>query len=297
MSVVFDGLAYAIAREYQLKSIVTSLGVKPRMASFVFDEDSGSQLYTKLKFEAAARVGIEFDRQDFSITDPVDLVRERMWSMTRRNDLHGIMIQKPAKRVWQQYHEYENFEAWWQALVTNIPQGKDVDCLTPHNLDHIYGGSWFLQPATVRAVLLTTQIALGDRVQGALIHPRNDQPLQDTVVTVLGKSEIVGKPLAAILRHLGARVYNCGSKTLDLTTYTRPADILVSATGREHLVKGEMVKEGAIVIDVGSPQADVDYDEVSKKASFITPVPNGVGPVTVVCLLENLVRLVAKYNI
>lgn len=112
--------------------------------------------------------------------------------------------------------------------------------------------------------------------------------IQNSNAVVVGRSNIVGKPLALALINLGATVTVCHSETRNLSDFTKKAEILISATGVPGLIKKEMVKPGAVVIDVGSPKGDVDFDEVKKVASFITPVPGGVGPLTVVSLFENL---------
>jgi methylenetetrahydrofolate dehydrogenase (NADP+)/methenyltetrahydrofolate cyclohydrolase len=110
-------------------------------------------------------------------------------------------------------------------------------------------------------------------------------------VCILGKSNLVGKPLAGVLTSMGACVSLCDSKTKNISDISRKADIVVSATGRPNLVRANMIKPGAVVIDVGEPKGDVDFEKVKNIASFITPVPGGIGPVTMVCLLENFLSL------
>jgi methylenetetrahydrofolate dehydrogenase (NADP+)/methenyltetrahydrofolate cyclohydrolase len=296
---IFDGMVEARKFEAEIKERIGVVGVKPRILSVVFDEDQGSQLYTRLKFEAAARVGMDFDRLDFGFHDPVEQVREQIRTACRRNDVSGVMIQKPSKLKWNtvmETHGRGKFAAWWQSLTAVICTDKDIDCLTKQNLDLVYAGEWKLLPATVRGILLIIEQALYMR-QGSL--SQNERWMTDSIgdqsklkgkkVAVIGRSEIVGRPLAAVLTQKGAVVTLCGSKTEDLGVITASAEIIVAATGVKHLIQEDLVRPGAIVIDVGSPDPDVDFEGVKDEVAFITPVPFGVGPMTVVSLLMNMV--------
>jgi methylenetetrahydrofolate dehydrogenase (NADP+)/methenyltetrahydrofolate cyclohydrolase len=191
------------------------------------------------------------------------------------------MIQKPSKKSWQQATGYkpQAYQEWWYRLTAGIDPAKDADCLTQTNLQRVYAGTWKIVPATVKAILTIMKIALRS--------PITDDRLQQKVV-VVGRSELVGRPLAAVLDQRGAHVTLCGSQTERLDGIVAQADIVVSATGVADLIKGAWIKPGAVVIDVGSPRGDVAYDEAIKRAGFITPVPYGVGPMTVVSLLENV---------
>jgi len=151
---------------------------------------------------------------------------------------------------------------------------KDVDCLTPENFGLLAMGKPRFLPATVRGIMT--------------IIENWKLKIGNLNVCVVGASNIVGKPLVLHLSNLGATVTICRSKTKNLKKYTSQADLLVSATGVPGLIKKDMVKKGAVVIDVGSLVGDVDFENVAQIASFITPVPGGVGPMTVVSLLENL---------
>jgi methylenetetrahydrofolate dehydrogenase (NADP+) / methenyltetrahydrofolate cyclohydrolase len=295
-TIVFDGEKVAREREMKLRTVVREMRHKPRILSIVFDEDPASQLYTRLKFEAASRVGIEFDRQDHSLLCEIPHLQQQIVAACAREDVTGVMIQKPSKRAWQEVTadvDPDDFSVWWQMLTSQIKPHKDVDCLTKVNLEHVYVGDWRRLPATVKAVLSILEIAL-ELSAGELVlsGKASIRPLEGKRVTVLGRSEIVGRPLAAVMRHKGAQVDIGTSQTLDLGELTTRADVLVSATGRRHIVKEDLVKPGAIVIDVGSPVEEVDFEWVRETAAFITPVPNGVGPMTVVSLLENAVELV-----
>lgn len=290
-AVVFDGRAFAYKREAELKKVMGKLGFIPRLTSIVFEEDPGSQLYTQLKMQAAVRVGIEFDRVDVSFANDFSIVRRHIRQACERADVHGVLVQKPAKKIWFDHNRSQSgapvkFEDWWKIIASEIRTDKDVDCLSQGNLHKVYQGGGKILPATVKAVLTILKIALGEKLE---------QNLVGKGVVVIGRSDIVGRPLAAILRQKGAVVGLVGSQD-DLVGMLKNADIVVSATGVEGLVKAEMVQEGVIVIDVGAPKGDVVFEEVKEKAKFITPVPGGVGPVTVISLLENLLDLILGKN-
>lgn len=302
-AIVFDGVEAARKYEVQVRDRVRLLPKRPRILSVVFEEDAGSQLYTRLKFEAAARVGIDFDRMDFRFGDNLDQMQEQIQYACARQDVDGVMIQKPSKLKWNtvmRTHGRGKFADWWQALTMCICLHKDVDCLTRQHLDMVYAGEWQMLPATVRGVLLILEEALGVR-EGILSSHEpwleatsETKPLQGKRVAVVGRSDIVGKPLAAVLSQKGAVVQVCGSKTEDLGMITAAAEIVVSATGVAHLLKEDLIHPGAVVIDVGSPKPDVDFEAVKEEVAFITPVPYGVGPMTVVSLLMNQVDLMVR---
>ncbi len=288
---IFDGRSFARRRERALLKKLEGVGERYRILSVFFAEDRASQLYTRLKLEAARRVGMSFDRLDLSILDDLEFLREQIRMAGRRDDVDGVLVQKPSKRVWEslvgKHGELgDNFRSWWLRLVSELRVEKDIDCLTEENLSRVYEGNWRILPATVRAVLHVLQEVLGDDADYTM--PVETTPLAGMKATVIGRSRIVGHPLAAVLSSLGAEVTNVGSGEPDLASVSREADILVSATGRRGLVKGEMVKRGVIAIDVGSPEGDMEFASVASRARMITPVPNGIGPVTVVSLLENM---------
>jgi methylenetetrahydrofolate dehydrogenase (NADP+)/methenyltetrahydrofolate cyclohydrolase len=291
----FDGirlhnsLLKALSEKMQFKSL--------RLVSVVFAEDKPSQIYTRLKHEAAVQVGIEFDRIDHSFNDPVSLAQSSIRHACSRSDVTGVMIQKPGKRTWAHVtgKSPARFDDWWRELTAAIDPAKDVDCLTRKNLSKVYEGTWFLLPATVKAVLYIVAEALKIDAQALTAISFEPIPeLRQLNVGVVGRSELVGRPLAAVLQHKGAHRVALLGNSMDpqlLAGTLLSSDVVVSATGKPKLITADMIKPGAIVIDVGAPGADVDFESVASKASFMTPVPNGVGPVTVACLLENLLQL------
>jgi len=173
--------------------------------------------------------------------------------------------------------EYPLPEKFSLSLPALIAPEKDVDCLTPANLGRLVLGDWLVLPSSVKAVLEILKF-FGISV------------LKGKRITMVGFGSLVGRPLAIVLKHLGATVTICDEFTTDLAHFTKQAGILISATGQSGLIKKEMVKESAIVIDLGYPSGDCE-PEVAKVAGFFTPVPGGVGPVTIACLFENLLKL------
>lgn len=316
---IFNGEEFARKKEEELKKRVLKLAAVPKMASLYFEEDKMGVLYTRLKQESAERIGVEFEPIRRSLFSDYKELLKLVKKTSREESLHGFMIQKPSKKTFSDEilkpgeksgkwlremgdlakgeGSYESlFEPWWNDLREEILPSRDVDCLTSLNLSLIERGKWKLLPATVRAILAILEEAL--RLTGCV-------PLNAVVV---GRSEIVGRPLAHVLAQRGYKVKLCGSDGVaavsvgpefdetpepeDLQSAVKGADILVSATGQYKLINSEMVKKDAIVIDVGEPLGDVDFDASKEKASFITPVPGGVGPMTVVSLMENLVDIV-----
>ena len=237
---IIDGTKLAQELEAQLKI----KGVVPCLGIIVFKNDRAGLVYTRLKSEAAARVGIKVI---ISHTTGVLAI----WNQDPK--IHGIMIQRPGYRG-------EAFEQYWNQLVAKIAPHKDVDGLRPDSR---------FTPATVKAVQM---ILVQVKAKGETL--------------VVGRG-MIGRQLA---QRLAAR--NISSQDKNLNRVTSQADILISASGRPGIIKA--VKAGAVVIDVGWPKGDVDLAAVTNKAAWVTPVPGGVGPVTVVCLLANLLE--AVYN-
>lgn len=293
-AIVFDGVGEAKSREQDLAQQVSALNFTPRIASIYFPQDQASVIYTNLKKQAAVRVGIEFDITEAILTNQGQEISQIASQICQRADIHGLLIQKPSKKVWQQANSNNlptGFDDWWHHSVSGIMPQKDADCLTKTNLDLVYSGQWQIMPATVKGIILIIEKALNKDLL------KSRRGLEGINCTVIGRSDIVGRPLAAILEQFGAMVELCGSTTQDLNIKCSRADILISATGNTNLVSADLVKKGSVVIDVGSPKGDINFDQVKSKAAFITPVPDGVGPMTVISLLENLYQLASQNSI
>lgn len=286
--IIFDGRSFAQSKEENLRTQIVASKHSYRMGNLVFVEDEAGMKYTQLKKQAAVRVGIEFSVEEMSMHSPIDTLKTKIYEFSQRADFHGTMIQKPAKADWNKLFQKQGgrFDGWWQMLTNSLNPDKDVDCLMTENLQRVYSGNWRLLPATVKAI-----VSVLASLDQNLLPRQNLENFTGLFMVVVGRSDIVGAPLTAVLRQYGARVENYGSN-LDLEQLAR-ADVVVSATGVQSLIQPDMVKPGVVVLDVGFPKPDVD-PAVAEKASFFTPVPHGIGPVTVVSLLENLWELAAS---
>lgn len=269
-SKIIDGRKLALQHEEALKERIALLFPKPRFAVILIGEDPSSVLYVGLKEKKSQELGVEFEKYIVPVRTKFEDVALLVKSLNGPEGPNGVMIQLPMPKEFLLDHQPEE-------LLQLISPEKDVDGLT---------GKGPFPPAAVGAVL-------------SILKDENIE-VKGKKVVVVGASDLVGKPAAYELEKLGAEVKICDSKTQDLAEKTQTADILVSATGAPGLITGEMVKEGVVVIDVGAEKVDgklkgdVDFALVSPKASKITPVPGGVGPMTVVTLLENVVKVVTS---
>jgi methylenetetrahydrofolate dehydrogenase (NADP+)/methenyltetrahydrofolate cyclohydrolase len=284
MAEIIDGKAIAADIRAEVSREVADLtrhGVKLGLAAVLVGDDPASRIYVRTKRRACGEVGIHSEVVELpgSVSEE-DLLR-RIEELNEDPRFHGILVQKPLP---EHLSEEEVFEA--------VDPAKDVDGFHPRNLGRLLSGSPVFVPAT----------PLG--IQELLL--RSHHPPDGKHVVIVGRSNIVGKPLAALLMQkapgANATVTVCHSRTKALEEHTSRADILVAAIGSPAFIRGEMVKEGAVVIDVGinrvkdpsKPKGyrivgDVDFEEVSRVAAAITPVPGGVGPMTVAMLLRNTV--------
>ncbi|MBI2268658.1 MAG: bifunctional 5,10-methylenetetrahydrofolate dehydrogenase/5,10-methenyltetrahydrofolate cyclohydrolase [Candidatus Blackburnbacteria bacterium] len=263
---IFDGKRKAEEISENVRRRVAKLHFTPKLISFYKPDDPGSALYTRIKKQKAQSVGIEFeDIEIYRAQDAVSQIRES----SKDPAVHGILVQHPSG-------EFAFQEKNWQALLEAITKEKDVDGLRDD--------SPFL-PATVKAVLVALNDAGLSLTKLSLVSVK---------VAVVGATGIVGRALTKVLKDYAAQVIEIDVTTQDVWFQTKKADIVISATGNPRIINGDMIKKNAIVIDVGAPGGDVDFDSVKSVASFITPVPGGIGPVTVACLLENLVEAASK---
>lgn len=287
---IFDGKKFAELKEEKIKQEVSDLrkkGIIPKMVSVLGDDSPESELYVSVKGKFAKRVDIEFEIHHFEVTDKAEKIIDDVKKVNGDTSVQGLMVQLPIS---------EPFE-----ILKAITPSKDIDCLTPENLGLVLKNKPIFLPASVRATLDILKEALGlsnkEDYYGNWLAGKN--------ICIVGASEIIGKPLTMILSDLGATVMLCRSTTRNLHELTEESDILISATGAPELISEEMVKNEAIVIDVGISRllrggkykvvGDV-HSKVADKASFLTPVPGGVGPVTVACLFENLLDAVKIYS-
>ncbi|MFH2118764.1 MAG: tetrahydrofolate dehydrogenase/cyclohydrolase catalytic domain-containing protein [Candidatus Paceibacterota bacterium] len=299
---IIDG--YQLAEQHRLALIprvkeLLAQGKKPSVAAILFVEDSGSVLYTNLKREMAESLGIDYQVFSYSINDSVRQIVDKVKELGRDPQITGIIVQKPWRNLWITTRKLEleqgkrEFSAWWTALVSAINPTKDVDGLHPSTLTAIQTGDWQTKgkvlPATCRAVIELAKEAFS--TTDLFTHLQNQQ----FKTVILGKSDLLSQPLFALLKSKKLSVEMIGSqelsKRIEQKVFLKDADLIISATGRRKLVTDELIKTGAVIIDVGEPQGDVDLASVLDKSSAVTPVPGGVGPMTVICLLENTIEL------
>mgnify|MGYP001563391879 CR=1 FL=1 len=260
MAIIFDGKEYAAKKKILLQSSVDkvrSLGIVPHLATLLIGTDPASVLYTNLKKKFIESLGCQVDVYNLPETVKYQDVELLIKTLNDDETVHGIMIQMPLPT------KLENSKS---QILNSINTDKDVDGLRED--------SKFLHP-TSKAVMEILALAIFETRQEVL------------TVCVVGASGMVGKPLVKEFKKLGYIILEADKDTPDLQGLTLQSDAIVSTTGKMNLITPEMVKEDAIVIDVGSPHGDF-VSEVSNKASFFTPVPGGVGPVTITCLAENL---------
>ena len=261
---IVDGEKIASKKEKKLEQRIKKLNIPLCLGIVVFKGDPAGEKYSELKRQAGERVGIKVNILSMDFKDKRK-IEEKVSQLNQDQLVTGVMIQYPGKK-WavDQGMERKVFESWWQKVVSLIDKPKDVDGLRP---DSPY------ELGVVKAV---------EEIISLFAHGR-------TRIVVVGKRGFSGKAMIKKLRQLGYEVKGLG-RVDDLVKEGSQADVLISVTGRPSLIRSEMVKRGSLVIDVGWPEADVDFDKVSKKAGMITPVPGGIGPISVVCLLENLVE-------
>ena len=265
----FDGKEHSKVKMIGLAARAEKLrqkGKMPVLASVFVASDKGSALYTKLKGKAAESIGIEFKSYKVNkkeVDDIISLVKH----LNTDPEIDGILIQKPSgKEVFAKKD--------WVRIVSTLATKKDVDGLTPENLGLLSMGLPRFVPATVKATLeVLDSWEIG---------------VEGKQVVIIGASEILGKPLSMILTSKGATVSLLNSKTKDISSFTHEAKIVISAAGVPDLIGPDHLSNGVVLIDVGAPKGDVRMDAYGK-ASHVSPVPGGVGPVTISCLLENLI--------
>lgn len=270
MAVKIDGKALAAQVKAQVAEAVEKLPRQPGLAVVLVGEDPASQVYVRGKEADCAQCGIRsFPYRLPAETTQEDLL-ELIEKLNRDPAVDGILVQLPLPKP---------LEA--DPVIAAITPDKDVDCFHPYNVGRLNIGTPVFQPCTPAGMM-------------EMLRAYGISPVGKRCV-VLGRSNIVGKPMAALLTQADGTVTLCHSKTPDLASITRQADILVSAVGRVNCVTADMVKEEAVVIDVamnrnaaGKLCGDVDFAAVEPKASYITPVPGGVGPMTRAMLMRNI---------
>lgn len=281
MATIIDGKELSKKLKEQMKDRVAQMrqqGIVPKLVVVLVGNNSASEVYVRNKHKACGEVGIESE----VIKMPEETTQQELLDVVKvlneDRTVDGILVQLPLPG---QINE--------KVVLRSILPEKDVDGFHPVNVGLLSIGDDCYAPATPSGIIAMFK-EYGIEIAGK--H-----------CVIIGRSNIVGKPMAALLLRHNATVTVCHSKTQNLSELTRQADIVIVATGHRHTLTADMVKEGAVVIDVGMNRnelgklcGDVDFDEVKEKASFITPVPGGVGPMTITELLENTILAAQRHH-
>ena len=275
MAKILDGKMVSTRIKDQLKKEVEALkekGINPGLAVVLVGNDPASRVYVNNKKKACEEIGVYSEEYTMPEETTQEQLLELVETLNNSDKVHGILVQLPLPK-----HLDE------KAVINAINPKKDVDAFHPVNVGKIMIGDFDFVPCTPAGVM-------------ELIYESGIEVAGKECV-VIGRSNIVGKPQAMLLLHKNGTVTVCHSKTKDLKEVTRRADILVAAVGRAKFVTADMVKEGAVVIDVGMNRdengklcGDVDFEAVKEVAGAITPVPGGVGPMTIAMLMKNTVK-------
>ena len=273
-ALILDGkqIAASVRAEWKLRAEkLTQQGTKPGLAVIIVGDDPASALYVKNKIKACNETGIYSEVHSFGGSVEQQKVLDCIQALNQNAHIHGILVQLPLPP------QFEN-----NRVITSIAVEKDVDGFHFYNVGALVTGNTIFSPCTPYGVMVMLE--------------RNGIAVEGKHAVVIGRSNIVGKPMAMMLLEKGATVTICTSRTRNLPEFTKNADILVVATGKPRMVTAAMVKPGAVVIDVGINRladgklcGDVDYEAVKAVAGHITPVPGGVGPMTITMLLCNTI--------
>jgi methylenetetrahydrofolate dehydrogenase (NADP+)/methenyltetrahydrofolate cyclohydrolase len=276
---ILDGKALAASIRLDLKQQVDALvrrGVHPGLAVILAGDDPASKVYVRNKTRACEEIGVRSQQIDYPAAVTQEELIGRIRKLNADPAVHGILVQLPLPK---------HLDA--AGVLESVQPEKDVDGFHPSNLGALLAGRPTVVPCTPAGVMRLIEHA--------------GVPLAGRHAVVVGRSNIVGKPVSLLLLQKDATVTISHSKTRDLAAVCREADVLVAAVGRAKLVSGEMVKPGACVIDVGINRlaegtlaGDVDFDAAKKVAGWLTPVPGGVGPMTIAMLLENCIHAAAR---
>jgi methylenetetrahydrofolate dehydrogenase (NADP+)/methenyltetrahydrofolate cyclohydrolase len=272
---IIDGktIAQAYKSEFALRvARLRERGVVPGLAVVIVGTDPASQVYVRNKALASGTIGMHSEVHAMSAETSQAQIVAFVRTLNANDAIHGILVQLPLPR---------HIDS--RAVIEAIAPEKDVDGFHYHNIGSLVVGESAYYPCTPWGVMKMLE--------------HEGEPVEGRHAVVVGRSTIVGKPMALLLLNAGATVTICHSKTRDLAGMTRQADILVAAVGRARMITGDMVKAGAVVIDVGINKlpdgklcGDVDFASVAAVAGRITPVPGGVGPMTIAMLLGNTVK-------
>ena len=253
-------------------------GINAKLAVILVGDDNASKVYIKNKSKACNDVGIEFEEILLDSNTTMDKLLKVIENLNLREDINGILLQSPIPKGLNIQEAFEK-----------IDYRKDVDGFNPINVGKLMIGQDGFIPCTPYGIVRMLE--------------EYNIPVEGKNAVVIGRSNIVGKPLSQCLLNKNATVTVCHSRTRDIQNVTKNADILISAVGKLNMVTEDMVKDGAVVIDVGMNRkengklaGDVDFENVKEKTSYITPVPGGVGPMTIAMLMNNVIKATKQQN-
>lgn len=280
MMSILDGQALAKKIRENIKDEITKLinigNRPPGLAVVLVGDDPASQLYVSMKEKACKQVGMYSKKILLPSHISESELLDNIYELNDDSNIDGILVQLPLPGGLNEH-----------VINENIRVDKDVDGFSPINFGKLHLGIDGFEPCTPKGIIRLLK-EYGIEIEGK--H-----------AVVVGRSNILGKPMAALLLRENATVTICHSKTSNLSDYTLSADILVSAVGKPHIIKGDMVKEGAVVVDAGTAKidgklyGDCAYEDMREKVSWITPVPGGVGPMTIAMLLENTMEAYKRH--
>ncbi|MBQ6437931.1 bifunctional 5,10-methylenetetrahydrofolate dehydrogenase/5,10-methenyltetrahydrofolate cyclohydrolase [bacterium] len=283
---IFDGRAKSREILAEVARRVAQWAAPVRMVDIFWQEDPSSVFYARYKQRRAREVGIDFEARPHSFAEPVASLQEELYQENLQKNANGIMLQKPTKKCYIDYflstgkQPRVSFDQWWKTLVTTIRPRHDVDGLLPSWRDEWRAG----RPATI---MPATMAAVRESVAKF--------ELQGKKILIIGRSDILGEPLSVYWQAQNYDVTLVGkaglAQVLAQAGSLQQYDVIVSAVGKPGLITGSMIKCGSILVDVGEPKADFDIKSCTGKAAFVTPVPGGIGPMTVACLLRNCLIL------
>lgn len=249
----------------------------PCLVCIIVGDDKASQVYVNSKKKACEACGLKSLIYNFPAETTKEFLIDFLKKLNKDKSVSGILVQLPLP---------QKLDKCRDEIINTISPEKDVDCLTYENLGRMYSGNEIIAPCTATGIMKILESKCYD--------------LDGKDVVVVGRSLLVGKSVSTLLQSKNATVTNCHSHTKNLKEKCRQADVLIVAVGKEKMIKNDYVKDGAFVIDVGINRTenglvgDVDFDDVKEKCCCITPVPGGVGPLTVACLMENTLILHEK---
>ncbi|WP_108645939.1 bifunctional methylenetetrahydrofolate dehydrogenase/methenyltetrahydrofolate cyclohydrolase FolD [Polynucleobacter rarus] len=278
---ILDGNALSKQLRTQIatnSAILTAKGTKPGLAVVLVGNNPASQIYVRNKIKACHDANIHSELISLSENATQEELLSVIHGLNDNSSIHGILVQLPLPSQIDSH-----------AVLESIDPEKDVDGFHVANAGALMTGKPLFIPCTPYGCMKMLESI--------------DYPIRGARAVIVGASNIVGKPMAMLLLQAGATVTICNSKTKDLSAHTREADILVVATGKPKMILAQMVKPGAVVIDVGINRlpdgklcGDVDYDEVKYVADWISPVPGGVGPMTITMLLQNTLEAAQHFH-